>query len=143
MQPYGNSTAELELYSGKEWQDEADMDWYDFEARNYSPELGRWMNPDPLVENFYAFSPYNYVFNNPLYFIDPNGMSPEGNWDGKTINLDEVVISNFDTNLIYQYRMHFGTHFIMTMVEMIFIGNSIANLCLSVRKVVAEVINPY
>lgn len=36
-----------------------------------------WMNVDPLAEEFSSWSPYNYVFNNPLKFTDPTGMAPE------------------------------------------------------------------
>ncbi len=62
------------LYNGKELQDEFGLEWYDYGARFYEPVLARWHTVDPLSEKHYGFSPYNYVLNNPLLYVDPEGM---------------------------------------------------------------------
>ena len=59
---------------GKEQQTEFDLNWYDFGARNYDPTIGRWTAVDPMADVLGHLTPYNYVENNPLKFIDPDGM---------------------------------------------------------------------
>ncbi|WP_162144496.1 DUF6443 domain-containing protein [Aquimarina latercula] len=60
-------------FGGKEEQNELGLNWLDFGARNYDSSIGRWMNIDNMSEDYLEWSPYNYVLNNPNYFIDPDG----------------------------------------------------------------------
>ena len=68
-----NSMASKYKYNGKELNKELGLDWYDFGFRNYDAVLGRWMNIDPLAENYYSYSAYSSMMNNPVSFIDPDG----------------------------------------------------------------------
>ncbi|MCD8413655.1 RHS repeat domain-containing protein, partial [Tenacibaculum finnmarkense] len=72
----GNASAQKFGFGGKELSQELGIEWMDFGARNYEASLGRWMNLDPLGEKMYEWSPYNYVLNSPLMFVDPNGEYP-------------------------------------------------------------------
>jgi len=78
------------LYNGKEYQDNLGLNLYDYGFRMYDPQLGRWHIPDPLVEISRSWTPFHYTYNNPIRYIDPDGMRVTKTDSSYTVTGDDV-----------------------------------------------------
>ncbi|MCC3214922.1 RHS repeat-associated core domain-containing protein [Chryseobacterium sp. X308] len=67
---------------------------YDMNARFYMPDLGRFMQHDPLSD--LSLDPYGYAFNNPVNFVDPTGLygeDPPGSSSSNPIDIGEIILT--------------------------------------------------
>jgi RHS repeat-associated protein len=92
--PWGNRF----LFTGREWL--SDLRLYDYRARMYQPELGRFLQPDPKQFEAGDYNLYRYCHNDPVNKNDPMGLDESvfrwlstagpieltktGNWGDKT-----------------------------------------------------------
>ena len=83
-------------YNGRELQETG---MFDYGARMYMPDLGRWGVIDPLAEASRRFTPYHYGNNNPIRFIDPDGKLTVDNLQGGYSTGSAVADFMFRTGL--------------------------------------------
>jgi len=66
-------------FNGMEGDDEVNGPGrsYTTEFRQYDPVVGRWWGVDALSSQMPEWSPYNFVFDNPLRMVDLTGIAPD------------------------------------------------------------------
>jgi RHS repeat-associated protein len=88
-------------FTGKEMDTETGYQY--FGARYYNSDISIWLSVDPLASDFPNISPYNYVEQNPVKYIDEEGENPIGALIGAAVGavkeIGSQTISNGFTNL--------------------------------------------
>jgi RHS repeat-associated protein len=79
VNPNGNGVAQKFAFNDVEFEEAAGLNLYETFARGYDPSIGRFMGIDPIGEAIEQIdkSPYQFAWNNPIFFNDPDGRCPE------------------------------------------------------------------
>jgi len=67
-------------YTFTDQEDDDETGLYNYDARLYDPQLGRFISADTIVPrpwDLQSFNRYSYCSNNPLIYTDPSGHDPE------------------------------------------------------------------
>ena len=64
--PYG--------YLNQEENEELGLNWLTFRYRNYMPDIGRFFGVDPISEEFFSISTYQFAHNSPVWKIEIEGL---------------------------------------------------------------------
>ena len=97
---FGNTYAQTTnrfKFNGKEEQTTGNLNYLDYGARMYDSNIGRWMVQDPLAEQMYGITPYRFSLNNPVVYIDPDGLRE---WRINQGGFVEQIIENDEKDII-------------------------------------------
>jgi RHS repeat-associated protein len=87
----------IHMFSDKEKDEETG--YYYFGARYYDSDLSIWLSVDPLAGKYAYQSPYVYSNNNPIMFVDPDGMKVKAVFDRETQKLYILDLDHYQKGL--------------------------------------------
>jgi RHS repeat-associated protein len=90
-----NSAALPYRYNGKELEAMNGLNQYDYGARRRETGIPVWTTMDPLAEKYYGVSPYAYIEDNPVRFVDKDGRD-EWNVNDKGKIVKHIVTKKYD-----------------------------------------------
>src|SRR6266511_423317 len=82
---------DLHLFTGQQWYSQLGL--YDLRNRFYSPDIGRFLQPDPIGFWGDPTNLYRYCGNNPVKWRDPGGLQDDSEeWGKFTLKTENVVV---------------------------------------------------
>ncbi|MBC7381856.1 MAG: hypothetical protein H7296_02550 [Bacteroidia bacterium] len=111
---YKHNSQHMEQNEFNDGTNDFGLDWYDFEARSYDVQIGRFMQVDPMAKERGWLNPYNYCQDNPVNITDPTGALDDdivAKKDGRIEitetddNFDRIFVenNNCETELVGQF----------------------------------------
>ncbi|MCP4354537.1 MAG: RHS repeat-associated core domain-containing protein, partial [Proteobacteria bacterium] len=100
-------------FNGKEKDDEISGQTgshMDFGARLYDSRIARWTAVDPLAGKYPSLSPYNFVANSPITFVDPDGRVIRIYYEGGHFDFDGTNFSKAPDALFVQQVLEAYTY---------------------------------
>ena len=78
-------------YLNQEEQNELGLNWHSYKWRNADPAIGRFFGSDPIAEDYYYQTNYQFASNNPIWKIEIEGLEGQKTNDGTDISDGSVA----------------------------------------------------
>jgi len=86
----GKLDSKNKFNGGSEIEEDFGVNLYSTFYRQYDPQIGRFSGVDALSEENFEQNPYEFAFNDPIYWNDPSGLLSDAQHE---ITLDEIIIT--------------------------------------------------
>ena len=113
-----STTAYRYGFNGKEKDDEVSVNGgeYDFDFRLYESRLGRFLSVDPLAKSYPWYSPYIFAGDNPIKFVDVEGLEQGEKYYAESKTL---IITTTYKNIEFQVKIKFDANGQANSAEMV------------------------